>query len=311
MTDKHLIKEKHIHSPTCWGCCGESETSVCIFSRNRPLQLHALIQSLHSVRPLRDIIVLYKYDEKFLAALEEVKTLHPKINFIEDDNFKEQVVSFLEGAGKYSMFLVDDIVFRRPVESALYEEILDNNPQFLTFSLRMGLHLFRCYPTNTWQPLPNGSVQNNYFLWQWRSSQGDWNYPFSVDGNVFRSKQILSWVRHLNFTAPNSFEEAMCSIPATFALPEMAICNAESSLFNNPLNRVQHTHHNRSGKITAESLLEKWDEGLEIDIDKLRRHIPNGAHYVVDLSYRKRKETPLFNFTAQSPDRIHIQVNKS
>ena len=103
----------------------------------------------------------------------------------------------------------------------------------------------------------------------------------------------------------------MCSIPATFALPEMAICNAESSLFNNPLNRVQHTHHNRSGKITAESLLEKWDEGLEIDIDKLRRHIPNGAHYVVDLSYRKRKETPLFNFTAQSPDRIHIQVNKS
>ena len=102
----------------------------------------------------------------------------------------------------------------------------------------------------------------------------------------------------------------MCSIPATFALPEMAICNSESSLFNNPLNRVQDTHRNRSGKVTPESLLEKWEEGLEIDIGKLRKHIPNAAHYVVDLPYRERKESPLFNFTVKSPDRIHVEVNK-
>ena len=282
--------EKHTHSAACWGCCGESQTSVCIFSRNRPLQLHALIDSLQSVRPLRDITVLYKYDDEYLDALEEIKALHPKLEFVEDDNFKGQVISFLENAGKYCMFLVDDIVFRRPVESGTFEKIMDSNPHFLTFSLRMGLHLFRCYPTNSWQPIPNGTVQNNYFLWNWRASQGDWNYPFSVDGNIFRSKQLLSWVSHLNFTAPNSFEEAMCSIPHTFTIQDHAICNAESYLFNNPLNRVQDTHQNRSGQVSSELLLEKWNEGLEIDVDKLRKPIPNAAHFVVDLPYRERKK---------------------
>ena len=282
------MDQPHVHSIKCWGCCGESQTSVCIFSRNRPLQLHALIKSLHNVRPLRDITVLYKYDEEYLEALKEIKQEETKITFIEDNNFEQQVVSFLENAGTYSMFLVDDIVFRRPVDTSSYEEIMDNNPQFLTFSLRMGLHLFRCYPTNTWQPIPNGNVQSNYFLWNWRASQGDWNYPFSVDGNVFRTKQLLSWINHLSFTAPNSFEESMCSIPTTFAIPEMCICNSESALFNNPLNKVQSTHNNRSSQVSTELLLEKWNEGLEIDIDKLASHIPNAAHYVVDIPYRNR-----------------------
>ena len=56
-----------------------------------------------------------------------------------------------------------------------------------------------------------------------------------------------------------------------------------------PLNRVQDTHKNRSGDISSEQLLEKWNEGLEIDIRKLSKHIPNAAHFVVDLPFKDRK----------------------
>ena len=82
---------------------------------------------------------------------------------------------------------------------------------------------------------------------------------------------------------------AMQTLQFTFAIPDMCVCYTESSLFNNPLNRVQDTHKNRSGEISSEHLLKKWNEGLEIDVSKLSKYIPNAAHFVVDLPFRERK----------------------
>jgi len=268
---------------------GSGDISICIFSKNRPLQLFALIKSLKYIHPVRDITVLYSYDKEYLPALEEIKSKTKDINFYEDGNFKNQVITFLNEAGPASLFLVDDIVFRRPFNSDECSNILNNNPQILTFSLRMGLHLNYCYPVNAPQPIPDGSVQNNHFLWNWRNSKYDWNYPFSVDGNVFRTKQLLGWIQHLNFSTPNSFEEVMQTVQHTFAIPDTCICYTESSLFNNPLNRVQDTHKNRSGEISSEHLLEKWNQGLEIDTAKLARCLPNAAHFVVNLPFKDRQ----------------------
>ena len=278
----------HSHS-LVHSCRWSGQTSICIFSRNRPIQLFALLRSLKYINPIRDITVLYSYDEEYLPALEEIKSKTNGIHFHKDDDFKGQVITFLKNAGPACLFLVDDIVFRRPFDTDTCVNILTNNPQILTYSLRMGLHLNYCYPVNRTQPIPDGTVQNNHFLWNWRNSKYDWNYPFSVDGNVFRTDQMLGWIQHLEFTAPNSFEEVMQTLQFTFAIPDMCICYTESSLFNNPLNRVQDTHKNRSGKISSEYLLEKWNEGLEIDISKLSRPIPNAAHFVVDLPFKERK----------------------
>ena len=268
----------------------DSPGNVCIFSRNRPLQLQALLRSVKNfVHPCGHVTVLYRYDEKYLAALDEVKEAHADCDFKEDDNFKQQVVSFLESSSGHCFFLVDDIVFRRPVDMNVCSNILENNPDILTFSLRLGLHLNYCYPVNAFQKIPDGQVQHGYFLWAWRSGMHDWSYPFSVDGHIFRAKQLLNYIRHLEFNTPNSFEAEMQKIPHHFALPNLSICGAESSLFNNPLNRVQDTFQNRSGNTTAEELLSRWDDGLEIDIDKLVKMIPNGAHFIVDFPLRERK----------------------
>ena len=267
----------------------EGPTSICIFSRNRPLQLHALLKSLKTyVYPLRDVTVLYRYDEKYQPALNEVKEQFQGYKFIEDDNFKQQVCLFLESAGPTCFFLVDDIIFRRPVDNNFCTAILDHNPDMLTFSLRMGLHLTYCYPVNQSQAIPDGYIQNQLFLWSWRNAQCDWNYPFSVDGHIFRSKQLLSYTRHLDFHHPNSFEAEMQKIQFTFAVPSACVCHTESCLFNNPLNRVQNDFENRSGNITTEDLLAKWDEGLEIDIKKLAKLIPNAAHTIAELPLKER-----------------------
>ena len=241
------------------------------------------------VHPHGDITILHRYDEEYNPALAEVKEQFQECKFIEDDNFKHQVCSFLEASANNCFFLVDDIVFRRPVDMHLCDSILESNPDVLTISLRLGLHLNHCYPVSSWQKIPDGQVQQGFFLWPWRAGMHDWGYPFSVDGHIFRAKQILNYIRHLEFTTPNSFEAEMQKIPHYFAVPNLTICNVESCLFNNPLNRVQDAFQNRSGNVTTEELLAKWNEGLEIDIDKLARLIPNGAHFVAELPFRERK----------------------
>lgn len=268
----------------------KSSTNICIFSRNRPMQLQALLRSVHTfAHSAGDVTVLYRYDDEYAAALEEVKAAHNNCNFIEDNDFKQQVISFLESSPGNCFFLVDDIVFRRPIDMDVCNDILKNNPDVLTISLRLGLHLNYCYPVNSYQQIPDGQVQQGFFLWPWRAGSHDWGYPFSVDGHIFRSKQLLDYIRHLEFTTPNSFEAEMQKIPHYFALPNLTICNVESSLFNNPLNRVQDAFQNRSGNVTTEELLTRWNDGLEIDIEKLSRLIPNGAHFITELPMRERQ----------------------
>ena len=263
---------------------------ICIFSRNRPLQLHGLLCSIKDkVSYSGEITILYRYDDDYLSALMEIKEQFPECKFIEDDNFKDQVCKFLDHGSELCFFLVDDIIFRKAIDLRLCENILAHNPNILTFSLRLGLHLNYCYPMQQSQKIPNGQVQQELFIWDWTSADHDWGYPLSVDGHVFRKKQFLEWCRHLDFSNPNSYESELQSIKHTFLIPDLCITGVEAFLFNNPLNRVQDVYQNRSENVTTESLLEKWDAGLEIDISKLESIINTGAHYVTDLPLRTRQ----------------------
>ena len=265
-------------------------TDICIFSRNRPLQLHALLKSIQTrVMSYGNITILHRYDEEYSAALEEVKQQFPNCNFSEDNNFKDQVCDFLSTGGDHCFFLVDDIVFRKEIDLRVCENILKHNPNVLTFSLRLGLHLNYCYPMQEQQHIPNGQVQQGMFLWDWTRGHHDWGYPFSVDGHVFRKSQLLGWCKHLQYSNPNTFEGELQTIKHTFVVPEVCITGVESFLFNNPLNRVQEVYANRSENVTTESLLGLWNQGLEIDIDALGGVLNTAAHFVVELPTRSRK----------------------
>ena len=235
------------------------------------------------------ITVLYRYDDQYSSALEEVKKEFSDCIFLQDDNFKNQVCDFLSSGSEHCFFLVDDIVFRKQIDLRTCENILSHNPNVLTFSLRLGLHLNYCYPMQEVQHVPNGQVQQGMFLWDWTRGHHDWGYPFSVDGHVFRKAQLLDWCKHLEFYNPNTFEGEIQKIRQTFVVPEVCITGVEAFLFNNPLNRVQEVYANRSENVTTEFLLSLWNDGLEIDTDALADVVNTAAHFVVDLPTRSRK----------------------
>ena len=233
--------------------------------------------------------VLYQYDAPHASSLQEIMDSYPFHTYWEQEDFESQVKTFLRDASPFVMFLVDDIVVKAHIDFDFISNALQENPALLTFSLRLGLHLDYCYPLQSSQPLPNGSVYPpGLFVWAWPAAKMDWQYPLSVDGHVFRQQQLSAWVTPLKFDKPNRFEEVMQTIPRAHQIPELCICYAHSKIMNMPLNRVQDEYANNCADIEADHLLHRWNEGKALDVDKYARTINHGAHEILELHFKER-----------------------
>jgi len=184
---------------------------------------------------------------------------------------------------KYCMFFVDDMLFKEETNFSLPCAVLESSPDILTFSLRLGLHLNYCYPVNSEQHIPNGEINHQIFFWNWKNSGLDWNYPFSLDGNIFRRRDLEGWSSHLSFSNPNQLEDRLQSIKSTYAIPEICSCQIRSRTFNMPLNRVQEEYKNRAENVEADELYSLWMSGKELDYEKVFGFINSGAHHPLNL----------------------------
>jgi hypothetical protein len=264
---------------------------MMVFSRNRALQLYALLESIEKYFDATkiNVTILHRYDDDHKASLANVSSHFGSYKFIDESDFQNQVQEFLASPGELVTFLTDDIIFKDHVSTQQVSEIMLANPSVLAFSLRLGLHVYDCYALGQEQPSPQGNVYPpNLFVWNWRSAQMDWEYAFSVDGHVFRKPHLSTWTSPLNYHHPNSFEEALQLCRRLQDIPPAMACYVTSKLVNLPINRVQDSHQNRCGEIDSNYLLEKWDAGLCLDIERYHRVLNKGVHDELELFFKER-----------------------
>lgn len=261
-----------------------------IFSKDRACQLDLLLSSMNEmVSGADDVTVIYKSsDAEFQAGYEICKANHTNVKFVEETEFRKNVFDwFLDNSRSESvMMLVDDIVFKEKVDYAIISQILAQNKQFLCYSPRLGLHLTECYAMNASQQVPNGNTQGGYFIWSWVDAPYDWGYMFSVDGHVFRKSEIFSWISHLNFHNPNTFEAAMQEIPRTFSIQGFSISHVISKLLNIPMNRVQNTFINRCENVSHVDLNRAFIDGKKLDSKRYAGILNRGCHASIDVMWR-------------------------
>jgi hypothetical protein len=255
-----------------------------IFSKDRPLQLYALLESyfIYCKNPM-SLIILYKAsEENYEKAYNEIKDLfkNQKITFRKEISFKSDLIHLLETtSSKFIFFLVDDIIFTKHFVFDDFISLKDNNKYIL--SLRLGENLNYCYTKQSKQPLPSFNKKKNFLVWKWRKEKLDWNYVFSVDGNIYNKDEILIIAKMINFRAPNSFEAGINTF--RFILRrKKGICYQESKLVNVCLNKVQNEIKNISGNISTNELLQYWNEGKKIDINYFNNMMNNSAHIQID-----------------------------
>lgn len=269
---------------------------VIVFSKNRPLQLYACLESLFKYTKISadNVWVVFKADHDYVIPYYEVLgeciRYFGNISMLPEYDFRAQVMQLLEESKHDKiMFLTDDDVFKEPADLNLACKFLDQNPPCFAFSLRLGKHLTRCYSTQSPQAVPSGFTKEPFFVWTWKGTEWDWNYPLSVDGHIFRKNDIVTAAKGAGaWKSPNTFEGNMSHLHPQIPHPQMA-CYTTTKVFNIPHNRVQDEVQNVHGGGSENDLLKAWNDGKKIDIASFQGIKNISAHQLVPIVLKDRK----------------------
>lgn len=264
------------------------ELNVLIFSKNRACQLDSLLRSLRDnlSGPCERIYIVYKatggpFREGYQKLI--AKGIQDNIRWIEETSFKNDIITILQKLSKksYLMFLVDDNIMYRPFG------FFQITPFFGKRHLFISLRCSREYKDDI---RPKFLKTEKRLEWRWTfhsAPRGKWNYPFSLDGNIYRTGLMSRLFASLDFKAPNSLESALHSARWKFNVRwrNKALAPLESVVFNNPLNKVQTEGETWHRGLTAEQLNDKYRDGFMIDNRPLYSARPDSAHFNVDISF--------------------------
>ena len=149
-------------------------------------------------------------------------------------------------------------------------------PDILTLSLRLHPRLDYCYPANISMIPPK--FENNFFIYDWIGQTGCYGYPYSLDGNFFKTQDVIYYLYNLKYNGPNDLESQMAMNPMRYKTK--IICYNTSKVFNIPFNKVQNFNDNRHCDITSLFLNTNFlndkiiDMTTYISIENKSTHVP-------------------------------------
>jgi hypothetical protein len=263
-----------------------------ILSKDRPMQLWAHLESLQLNFidwQKHKFILIYKSAPEYADNYMKVFTTfcsHPNFEIHEEFSFENQLKEIIRLDDESTTnFLCDDSIWINPFEYKNRHIMSFEKDKFiLSFSLRMHPKVYKCHAMgNITTPPPISMNSDN--MWDWTSVylKGDWCYPMSVDGHIFKTYIIRDLINKINFENPNYLEGYLSPI-APKNIPFMK-CFSESKLISIPLNMTQSTHPKRAMGVTLEQLNKMFSAGKRIDIKKIQGFKNISPHQEIDLEY--------------------------
>lgn len=277
--------------------------TTIIFSKDRPLQLDLCLNSIKKNLVGSDditITVIENYSEKYQDALKTLKSEHPEVNFIkQEDEFNARSSNLFKCVWTYlntqpqdfpvAFFTDDGILFDKVNVGNIVEFIQNTN--VAAYSMRMGTNINRRehegFSFGDTLVKTNGASSRisclDSLLWNKtvHCYGSYWSYSHSVDGHVFRYDDIFDWTDTLTALSyhkttvkcktPNDFESALQMF---WPLSGSLMGSPQYSCYvNSPNNRVSSNFEsNMSGEVynyTSEFLLKKYMDGKRINLDRL------------------------------------------
>jgi hypothetical protein len=263
---------------------------IIIFSKDRACQVESLLRSIgdHFRSAYLSITVLYKATgPDFTNGYELAKKtcVLDKVAWRPERSFQNDVAAICGALAPESlvMFLVDDDIVFKP---CVLDEVLN---AFSDEHLFISLRASRAYGPDT---PPEFITKEPYLEWKWNYSKRrwvTWNYPFSVDGNIFHAAHIGKIIKKISFEAPNSFEGRMHTYRHHWWVKRIkkALAPQDAVVFNNPLNKVQLESETWHNNVSPESLNKAFLSGMRINNAALYRAQPGATHFDAGISFVK------------------------
>lgn len=263
-----------------------------IFSKDRPLQLEALLSSLAlhcQDAPSLLLKVIYKTSNWRQQSLyRHLMSEHPEVIFIREHDFRADTLGLLTGAD-HVLLLVDDTVFIRNFTASTLVEALDQRPEAVGLSLRLGRNTTYCYSLDRAQPLPQlEPIGPALFMFRWTDAEGDFGYPLEVSSSIYRTANLLPLLTQSAFNNPNTLEAHLAEQATHYrASKPFLICPIDSLAFSAPLNKVQSVCNNRAGakmEYSPGALAWLFAEGQRVNVGAFLDFVPRACHQEVELT---------------------------
>jgi len=119
-------------------------------------------------------------------------------------------------------------------------------------------------------------------IWYWKNTGGAWGSSMSVDGHIFKTKDIKPILKRIGFDYPNLMETGMKKNHIHKA--KMICFDKGSKIFNIPLNKVQ-KYNNRFGKVSSEYLNNEFLKNKRISMSNIRNIENNSVHQEIDINF--------------------------
>lgn len=258
-----------------------------VFSLDRPMQLEALLTSIRRYvgDAYRPVTVLYRStNARFSAGYELVREAHAEADWVEERNFRSDLLALVETDGLL-VFHTDDDLFFADVEPFA---LLDDEA---CFSLRLGLNISYSYSLDLPEHLECPTVSSSRVSWAWREQQtGSFSYPLALNGHVFRGAEIGPLIEAVEFSDPNELE-AELHTRRDDAPPRMASFPT-SRVLSVPANVVTRSFRNRHGGLhTAEDLNERFLAGERIAAESMAFGAVNSCHEEIPFAFAAVENT--------------------
>lgn len=184
-----------------------------IISQNNPVQLNLLLSSIDvNSNDIFDLSVVYtSTNYSYNLGYEKLIKKYPKINWVEGvEDFKEKILDLLEKSkSDYTCFFTDDnILFSKVKEEDLVTQLRDDKDTFC-FSMRLGKNTIKCHTMDADNIIRPNYEDDNYITWDWQVHYLDFGYPLSLNGHIFRTKEIKKLTKKVSFSSLEDYESGL------------------------------------------------------------------------------------------------------
>lgn len=269
-----------------------------VFSYNRAMQLHALLESIDkNAYNLFDYITIsynysnddYKEGYSWLSeeGFADEWESHKKV--VHTTKFRDHLLSLIDVDYPYTALLCDDSIVYDKMDR---DDVLGIMDSVFTFSPRLGLNVVECYTHNCENNLGNYVDMGDTIKWKWRQEKLDFGYPLTIDGNIYKTIDILNLLNKISVTSPPRLEGELNKFKKHIDGNWMGSYKT-NRLVSIPVNKVQTDYpDNRVGEkfaVSAKELNDKYLDGYTVNLDKMDFSNITGSHQELNLVFKKEK----------------------
>lgn len=252
--------------------------SIIVFSKGRPMQMHAYLESLLKFSDAKQEMITVLYCETPNIRYDKLIASFPHVKWIKEHHFEADLKTILSNASKYIMFGCDDVVFTSHFCIEKATNYLKTNEHVFGFSMRLGENI---------KPVPqNLSSDDTVLEWEWNCPYQHYNYPWELDCTLYRREDVLFLTEQADTAIknPNYYESIITADNKNtkIARKHMASNREKGCAVVITVNRVQDTHQNDfdDSMLTDIYSLDKLynDKNNTLDIEKIASLENNVIH---------------------------------